>query len=173
MKVTGHGSQLVDLLEKHFKGSNITGIEIGTGQGITTSIVLKYVPNIVKLYTIDPWTASPDQYERWYSQNVLDDCKKTAYSRLKDYGDRIVILPVRSDDALNLLPKEVDFTWIDGNHEGSQVLRDIQNYLPLVRKGGILGGHDYGLAVQATKVIKSILENELHLGFDWTWWIYV
>ena len=36
-----------------------------------------------------------------------------------------------------------DFVYIDGSHEYESVKRDIQLYLPKLRKGGVIAGHDY------------------------------
>ncbi len=37
----------------------------------------------------------------------------------------------------------IDFCFIDGSHEYEDVKKDILAYLPKVKKGGILAGHDY------------------------------
>jgi predicted O-methyltransferase YrrM len=37
----------------------------------------------------------------------------------------------------------VDFVWIDGDHSDEAVLADIAGWLPKVRKGGWIGGHDH------------------------------
>jgi predicted O-methyltransferase YrrM len=36
-----------------------------------------------------------------------------------------------------------DFIYIDGSHNYENVKRDIQLYLPKLRKGGVIAGHDY------------------------------
>lgn len=38
----------------------------------------------------------------------------------------------------------VDLVFVDGDHTYNQVKADIQAWLPHIRKGGILCGHDYG-----------------------------
>jgi predicted O-methyltransferase YrrM len=38
-----------------------------------------------------------------------------------------------------------DFIYIDGEHTYEAVKRDIQLYLPKLRKGGIIAGHDYSV----------------------------
>ena len=40
-------------------------------------------------------------------------------------------------------PESVDFVYIDANHSYTYVRDDIQTWLPKVKKGGIIGGHDY------------------------------
>ena len=50
-----------------------------------------------------------------------------------------------SDDAVSSLPEELDFVYVDGNHAGRQVERDLSNYWPKIRPGGVIGGHDWKL----------------------------
>lgn len=44
--------------------------------------------------------------------------------------------------AVRLLMPEVDFLFIDGDHDYSVVRADYENYGPLVRKGGLIAFHD-------------------------------
>jgi hypothetical protein len=37
----------------------------------------------------------------------------------------------------------LDFVWIDANHHPTAVKKDIEAWLPKVKKGGYIGGHDY------------------------------
>jgi predicted O-methyltransferase YrrM len=63
--------------------------------------------------------------------------------RTKDYKN-IQLITKTSDDAVNDFEDEsFDFVYIDGIHTYDQVKKDIQNYLPKVKKGGVIGGHDY------------------------------
>lgn len=48
-----------------------------------------------------------------------------------------------NDFDLNKIPGPVDFLWIDGAHDATQVRNDIVRYSPLVRKNGMMACHDY------------------------------
>jgi hypothetical protein len=49
-----------------------------------------------------------------------------------------------SDEGYDALKfNEWDFIYIDGLHTYEGVKNDIKNFLPLVKKGGVIGGHDY------------------------------
>jgi predicted O-methyltransferase YrrM len=39
--------------------------------------------------------------------------------------------------------KSVDFVFIDAGHTYEEVVEDIKSWLPKVKKGGFIGGHDY------------------------------
>lgn len=44
--------------------------------------------------------------------------------------------------AENFEDNSIDMCWIDANHEKEFISRDIAAYLPKMKKGGILAGHD-------------------------------
>jgi predicted O-methyltransferase YrrM len=46
-------------------------------------------------------------------------------------------------DAAKKIDKQLDFVYIDGLHDFKSVIDDIAAWYPLVRKGGVVGGHDF------------------------------
>ena len=128
------------------------------------------IPNLIKLYCIDSWThIDKAPFEAGRPQEWQDIMYNTAVKRLDSYGDKAKILKMPSDDAISYVPDDVDFVWIDGNHEKEQVRRDVVNWLPKVKEGGIFGGHDYQI-----EYIREIVKEELgwhNTGEDFTWWI--
>jgi hypothetical protein len=64
--------------------------------------------------------------------------------RLSPFSDKICWVFKKSSDASRFLSNLIfDFVYIDGLHDYSSVLQDCYNWYPLVKKGGILGGHDF------------------------------
>ena len=45
--------------------------------------------------------------------------------------------------ANNFEDESVDFVFIDAGHEYDSVVKDITSWLPKIKKGGIISGHDY------------------------------
>jgi hypothetical protein len=78
-----------------------------------------------------------------------------------------------SVDAVSLLP-QLDFVYIDGNHNHESVKEDIEHYYPLVKPNGFFGGHDFygnfkGVVLAVTEFVK---ENGLTLHSDfYDWWV--
>lgn len=67
---------------------------------------------------------------------------------LETAAPNVAIKLLRSDstDAARQLAAEgvrLDSLWIDGGHTREQVTADISAWLPLVRPGGLICGHDY------------------------------
>ena len=164
-----HHQQVVNLFKEHFGEKELIGIEIGTCQGLLTKTLLMYFPNLKKLYTIDPYIHDDtSEFEAHQPQPWLDDCLDQANVALKEYGDRVLQLIMKSDDASLHTPDEVDFVWIDGDHTIDQIERDIIHYYPKVKKGGIFGGHDYSPSQVALKNVMP--ELEIVTGEDMCWW---
>jgi predicted O-methyltransferase YrrM len=49
-----------------------------------------------------------------------------------------------SDRAAAVIPDDLDMVFVDAAHDEKSVKEDILRWLPKVRDGGILCGHDYG-----------------------------
>jgi hypothetical protein len=66
-------------------------------------------------------------------------------NRIEPKKEKVTTYKLTSNDALSVLHgQKFDFIYVDGIHQYENVLEDIMNYLPLVKEGGIIGGHDYG-----------------------------
>lgn len=152
---------------------NIVGVEIGVAAGDGSLTMLYFMPNL-KIYCIDPWEhRDKEGYEASFSQEQHDRTFEIAKTRLGTYGDKAILIKKRSDDAVFDIPEIVDFVYIDGHHEYTQVLRDIENYYHKVRSGGIIGGHDYGQVPDVTWAVNQFFPiEEINKGDDFTWWVF-
>ncbi len=162
-----------DILIPFFgKDTKLTGVEIGVSGGSGSIGMVWRMPNL-KLYCIDPWEhrhLAP--YEASFTQEIHDAGYEQAKAKLAPYMDRVVIIRKRSDDAINDVPDNLDFVHIDGHHEYYQVINDIKNYLPKVRKGGIISGHDYGQVPDVTIAVNELFAGkEILTAEDFLWWV--
>lgn len=169
-----------EVLEARFKGKPIEGIEIGVLGGSWTSYMLTFVPNLKILTCIDPWFHFVDKlYERGHPQSVHDINFRDYESKVRPFkqeGRKIRTLKMSSDEAVKLIKQPVDFIYIDGCHDYEFIKRDIANYYPLVKPGGILAGHDYGLAEGVTKAVDERFSKEgayprVTVLDDYVWWV--
>lgn len=119
----------------------VVGVEIGTYVGHNALNILENL-DIKKLYLIDPYTPYEDDYGWRGDVTTLNE----ASLRLKNYSNKIHLICKKSSDAINDIPNNLDFVYIDGNHRYEYVHSDILNYYPKVRSGGIIGGHDIYLS---------------------------
>lgn len=113
------------------------GAEIGVQDGKNAKQMFNRIPGL-HLICIDPWhgfsqTTTETKAERHYKKclKVLDGCD-TEYKIMT------------SMEAVKDIPDgSLDFVYIDGLHFFDYVMNDIIAWVPKVRKGGIVAGHDY------------------------------
>lgn len=134
------GQGLVELLRDK---KEIVGLEIGTDVGDTANYFLNELPQLT-LHSIDPYI----NYIDWNGTNLNN--RDTVYhgmmNRLSKFGNRFVQHRKTSDDAVSVFANiKFDFIFIDGLHTYEQCLKDCENYYPLLKRGKLFAGHDYGV----------------------------
>lgn len=149
--------------------------EIGVNKG-ETSLLLRHLFPDAHLFLIDLWAITPD-----YIQSGSPISRKTkhyekAYQMVQDkfHNDSAAtILRMTSTQAAELAPNDFDLVFIDGNHEYSQVKEDIRSWLPKVRTGGLLAGHDYDPSIPIFDGVKRAVDEtfgkQMMLGKDRVW----
>ena len=117
------------------------GAEIGVLYGAFSKQLCEKNPNL-KLYCVDPYLAyygflpgPPDQDAQ---DKIFESCKET----MAPYNHEF-IRKTSIEAAKDFKDESLDFVYIDGNHDLLNVVLDITLWSPKVRKGGIIGGHDY------------------------------
>jgi predicted O-methyltransferase YrrM len=116
-------------------------VEIGTHTGVFADFMLANSNNS-KLYCIDPYIKYGD-YDDAINNVTGDDLYNNVYNKLKQkYGDRIIFIREFSHNALNLIPEDIDFLYIDGNHRYKYVLNDLETYYSKVKPGSYIVGDD-------------------------------
>lgn len=158
--------------------SDLVGAEIGVLAGVNSHSILQTL-SIKKLYLIDPYLTYKEYLD--ITSPGFHVLKKRAEARLREFKDKIVWVNRKSADAAIYVPDDLDFIYIDGNHSYKYCLEDIKNYWNKVKKGGIIGGHDYFNQGEAKEVKKAVdefaEENKLKLysefgdGIYCDWWI--
>lgn len=130
-----------DNLPELFKELGFTiGAEIGVERGVYSEILCKGNPNM-SLICIDPWQKY-SYYREHVSQDKLDRFYEQTKERLAPYN--ATLIRKFSMDAVEDIPHEsLDFVYIDGNHRLDHVVNDLVHWVPRVRKGGIVAGHDF------------------------------
>lgn len=130
-------------------------IEVGSWKGASAVHMAGLAPE-AHILCIDTWLGSPEMVS--LNNNLYDHFRRvhgwpqlyfTFISNvIRHVGrERICPLPMPSTVAAPLLKKmnvQADFIYIDGSHEYLDVLRDIDDYWPLLRPGGVMLLDDYG-----------------------------
>jgi len=131
---------LLDLIKELGDNSDKTMIEIGSFVGESTVL---FAQSFKKVIAIDPFEADYDPQDSTSYFFDFDNVYQTYLDRITVYSNIETIVDTSNDAVKELVGKEFDFIYLDGLHTYEGVKTDIQNYLPLVKKGGVIGGHDY------------------------------
>lgn len=146
---------------------DLIGVEIGVNTGKHALNVLK-VLSIKHLYLIDPYIETA-----LYGDPAFR--KRIALNNLKCFKDKISFLFLKSEDAINFIPDNVDFVYIDGDHNYNVVKKDIKLYYPKVKDGGVFGGEDFSPRnIGISKAVIEFVEKHnirLLSSKDTDWWV--
>ena len=139
-------------------------VEIGVFKGTTCKHILRHC-QIAQYFLVDP-----------VIHGAFDiDLKKEPVSFMK-------MTSVEASRFIN--NKCLDLVYIDANHKYDFVKQDIFKWLPKIRSGGIISGHDYidGIKNGVSKAVNELFKKEsINLETDSSdtnqkikvWWVYV
>lgn len=131
-------SLVADIVSKIKNGKFV---EIGTHEGEFARHILLSSPTS-KLWCVDPYI-SYDEYDDGINNSTGDALYEKVKAELTaEFGDRITFVRAFSSDAVSLVPQEIDFLYVDGNHRYTYVLKDLQLYFPLLKPGCTVVGDD-------------------------------
>lgn len=148
---------LVDLISEKCPDFDVVVVEIGTYQGDTAGHLHKYCPQIRQIYTIDITKPDPE---------------RDRISQL----DRVKFIHGYSDVCARMFDDEsIDLVFIDADHAERSVLRDLDAWVPKVKRRGVISGHDYGSrrhpgVKRAVDRYFSAHHHPPQLEADMTWW---
>jgi SAM-dependent methyltransferase len=144
---------LNDLCEKYVKDDFIV-LELGSNNGVSTELFSFFAKKVVSV-----------------------DMVKTAI--MKERLSKISNIEFNHMSFSNFLEidknNKYDLIYIDGAHDYNSVKHDIVSFLPKVKKGGYISGHDYNSADYG--VIKAVNElfqiDEVEIFNDSSWLVKI
>ena len=157
---------------KHFNKDKVIGVEVGVNLGLNAFEHLVVYPNL-EMHLVDNYTRFRQ------GSPYMDDTKDWMVYVLAPFKDRITFHFKDSVEAANdLADNSVDFVYIDASHDYNNVKKDITAWTPKVRKGGIIGGHDFytGKFMMANGVAAAVVrkfpgEEISHTRAGGDWWV--
>lgn len=123
------------------------GAEIGVWRGAFSALFCEATRKMHML-CVDPWLSYPAWQD---TKNKLDPAEADAFMA-ESYADaRKRLGPLNAticrkfsvEAAADVPDGSLDMAYIDGNHVYDAVLEDLAAWVPKVRSGGIVAGHDY------------------------------
>lgn len=150
---------------------NCDAVEIGVLHGDFSIRILEIV-NPKKFILIDPYVRSEEAYGK--ALGFIH----TAYSNEDDYQNlirkfeneivsgQVEVVRKYSHEAVDYIAdNSVDFLYHDASHLYSDIKRDLNEWLPKMKEGGIIAGHDY-IEHEDFGVIKAVDEFCSEHGYE-------
>jgi len=126
-----------DLIQK-INRRYLVGCEVGVCEGCLSSYLLQRFPKLF-LYMVDSY-----EDKNIWGRVTAEKAIHTAYKSTCAFVNRRSIVVSRSEQAVqNIADQSLDFVYIDADHTYKQVKNDLYLWMPKVKDGGILMGHDY------------------------------
>ena len=180
----GHSRILVDIIT----GRKVEKFaEIGVFKGRSARYILRKCGYTIKEYWgIDKYNTTwngityrhPKIKEKRWNDMYRNVCRYCAFF------PQFKILKMSSEEAVELFPKQYfpngyfDFVYIDADHSYEMVKKDINLWFPLVKKWGLIGGHDYGFPDEVCrhggvqKAVDEIFYDKIKVFKNQGVWLY-
>jgi predicted O-methyltransferase YrrM len=142
-------------------GSGSHFVEVGSWKGRSAAFMGVEIHNsgkTIRFDCVDTWkgseTEDAHQNDQYVKTGTLYDKFIQNTERLRHILKPVVGLSVEvskqyADDSL-------DFVFIDGDHRYECVLADIRAWLPKVKAGGVIAGHDYGWWPDVRRAVHEV-----------------
>lgn len=147
-------------------------VEVGAWKGRSTSCLAVEIANSKKditLYVVDTWEES-EEHNVDSEKESLPTLYETFINNMKPVEKYYFPLRITSEEASKKFKDgTLKFVFLDASHEYEDVKRDIENWMPKVKSGGVLAGHDYypeGAYDWFPGVKKAVNETIKHFNTD-------
>ena len=149
---------------RQYLGLGCSGVEIGVYRGEHAQEIMSTIqPN--KLFLVDTWNYMGDKDTLPCNQEDLRIAKQIVGS-----FPNIIFIEKTSKDASNdFIDGLFDFIYIDAEHSYESVKQDLISWMPKVKNGGVIAGHDIRVD-GVKKAVSEITQNFFFMGDDW-WFI--
>jgi predicted O-methyltransferase YrrM len=120
--------------------------ELGVRGGRTLLHLLAACPKATVI-GVDAWRYRPEnegiEGGETYTELKMAALESKVRMRARRFGKRCVLHKMDTAEAAKLIPDDsLDLVFLDADHSEAGVLADIDDYLPKIRKGGVICGHD-------------------------------
>ena len=134
-----------------------TMVEVGSYQGESTIIFAENIKTLKTLYAVDPWVNGYAPGDVCSDEYPMDIVESNFNIRVKDYSVISKQKTTSEEFSKTIEDSSLDFVYVDGDHSYDSCKRDIQTWLPKIKKGGIIAGHDY-LEICFLGVVNAVNE---------------
>lgn len=166
------------ILFKYIQSFNLKyGAELGVWRGRVFKHLLANDPDLrmvgVDLYAPQPENTGPEKWTSGENGHAWDH--ETYYNDMLQFCESVNgrgrIIRDYTYNAVNQFEdNELDFIFIDADHSYEAVKKDIQDWTPKVRSGGIIFGHDINWPT-VRKAVEEDFGKAYTIESDNVWWV--
>jgi hypothetical protein len=143
-------------------------VELGAWKGRSSAFLVDEAYNKspkIEVHIVDTWGGNPLDG----SQDQSNELYHKFISNMSLLARPYQAHRMTTNEAAGLFKDEsLDAVFIDADHSYEAVKLDIQNWMPKVRRGGILAGHDYNSAWPGViKAVNEILPEAEKIDYCW------
>ena len=157
--------EFTKFIGSYFSGrTDLIGLELGVWKGENAETICTYLGDKLKcLVLLDSWETSGELREAQINHYL-----ETYFM----FEGKANVITVKGWSVLvsKLFGRIFDFIYVDGNHCYADFNMDLKSWYPLVKVGGVFGGHDYTQVKDAlVNFFRDKPENYEVRELDW--WI--
>lgn len=163
------------VVQKYPSGSHF--VEIGIFKGKSAAFMAVEILNSgkqIKFDCVDTWYGSPEHFsgESCEDKDVVDG---KLYQKFLENMTPVkgLYTPVRTTSLLAsrlYQDQTLDFVFIDAEHTYAAVKEDIAAWLPKIKRGGMIGGHDWVWPEVRNAIEDSLVDINSEGNY---WWVYL
>jgi hypothetical protein len=146
-------------------------VEVGSWKGKSSAFMAVEIANSgknIEFYCVDHWIGSIEHYDRnsHTYEPEIHKLYQTFIDNMKPVESYYKPMRMTSLEASNHFEDQsLDFVFIDASHQYEDVCNDIDVWIPKVKTGGFLAGHDYcdsfvGVKEAVNQKIKNFSTSE-------------
>lgn len=157
-------------------------VEIGTWRGKATAVMaLECLGTKRKIYTVDPYKdyvvpSGVMASKAIYGKHTFEDAHK-GFNRTFKGVKEVELLHCTSEEAAQKWDYgEIDFLYLDGDLRVEMIRLDLALWVPKIKKGGVVSGHDWDRAMVQEAVTGRWAgkDRELKIAKEANvWWFHV
>lgn len=146
-------------------------VEVGSWVGHSSVVIADTMPNGGKLHCIDTWLGTPTEVTYRIASSPGEDIYD-AFRKNVGHREFNTIFPRigKSLHQANIwIFGKADLVYIDADHSYEAVKADIEAWLPHVKPGGFIAGHDYQPDQQpgVVRAVNELLPDAKQYGCVW------
>jgi predicted O-methyltransferase YrrM len=136
----------IDAVRQFPTGSRF--IEVGSWLGRSAALMGVEIENSgkdIEFVCVDPWEdGGPDLRDTQYFRCLDAPVYEIFQRNVAPIAHRLKAMKMESVEASRWFPDQsVDFIMLDGDHSYDAVMKDIEVWLPKMKKGGTMAGDDF------------------------------